>query len=120
MNKITKKLLLTGDKFMPEFHLKQPGFTYSACEPFTKHCERIQKFRETGNLKHLYRNGLGKACFVHDAAHSDSKNLVKGTISDEILKNRSYEIASNHKYGEYQRALASMVIGFLMRKKDQK
>ena len=51
MNKITNKFLLTGDKFMPELHLKEPGF--SACGPFTKRCERIQKFRETGNLKHL-------------------------------------------------------------------
>ena len=55
MNKIINKFLLTGDK-MTELHLKQPGFTYSACRPFTKHRERIQKFRETGNLKHLYRN----------------------------------------------------------------
>ena len=54
MNKIINKFLLTGDKFMPELHLKQPGFTYSACGTFTKHRERIQKFRETGNFKHLY------------------------------------------------------------------
>ena len=47
MNKINNKFLLTGDKFMPELHLKQPGFTYTACEPFTKHPERIQKLRET-------------------------------------------------------------------------
>ena len=46
------KLLLTGDKLMPELHLKQSGFTCSVCEPFTKLCERIWKFRETGNLKH--------------------------------------------------------------------
>ena len=77
---------MTGDKFMPELHLKQPGFTYSVCEPFTKHSERIQKFRETGNLKHLYRNELHKACVSHDAAYSDSKDLAKRTISDKILK----------------------------------
>ena len=52
MNKIINKFLLTGDKFMPELHLKQPGFTYSACGPFTKHHEKIQKLRETANLKH--------------------------------------------------------------------
>ena len=56
MNKIINKFLLTGDKFIPESHLKQPEFTYSACEPFTKHRERIHKFRETSNSKHLYRN----------------------------------------------------------------
>ena len=53
MNKIINKFLLTGDKFIPELHLKQPGFTDSACRPLTKHRERIQKFRETGNLKYL-------------------------------------------------------------------
>ena len=68
INIIINKILLTGDKFMPELHLKQPGFTYSACGIFSKHRERIQKFRETGNLRHLYRNELDKACFVHDAA----------------------------------------------------
>ena len=56
MNKIINRYLLTGDKFMPELHLKQPGFTYSACGPFTKHHERIKKIRETDNLKDLYRN----------------------------------------------------------------
>ena len=66
MNKINNKFLLTGDKFMSELYLKQPGFTHSACGSFTKHCERIQKFRETDNLKHLYRNELDKACFAHD------------------------------------------------------
>ena len=64
--------MLSGDKFMPEFHLKQPGFTYSTCGPFTKHRERIQKFRGTGSLKHLYRNELDKACFAHYAAYSGS------------------------------------------------
>ena len=116
MNKIINKFLLTGDKFMPELHLKQPGFTYSACGPFTKHRERIQKFRETGNLKHLYRNELDKACFAHDAAYSDSKDLAKRTISDKILKDRDYEIARNCKYDGYQRALASMVYKFFNKK----
>ena len=109
MNKILNKFLLAGDKFMSELHLKQPGFTYSSCGPFTKHRERIQKFRETGNLKHLYRNELDKACFAHDAAYSDSKDLAKRTISDKILKNRAYEIARYCGYDGYQRALARMV-----------
>ena len=82
MNKIINKFLLTGNKFMPNLRLKQPGFTYSVCGPFTKHHERIRKFREIGNLKHLYRNELGKACFAHDAAYSDSKDLA----FDKILK----------------------------------
>ena len=53
MNKTINKFLLTGDKFMPELHLKQLEFTYTACGLFTKHCERIQKFRKTRKLKHL-------------------------------------------------------------------
>ena len=96
---------MIGDKFIPKLHIKQPGFTYSACGPFTKHRERIQKFRETGNLKHLYRNELGKACFDHDAVYSDSKDLAKRTISDKTLKDRAYEIARNCKYDVYQKAL---------------
>ena len=75
------KFLLIGDKFMPELHLRQPGFTYSACGPFTKHRE---KFRETGNLKHFYRNELDEACFPHGGAYSDSKDLAKTNISDKI------------------------------------
>ena len=80
MNKISNNFLLTEDKFMPELHLKQPGFTYSASGPFTKHRERIIKFRETANLKHLYRNELDKTCIAHDAAYSDSNYLAKRTI----------------------------------------
>ena len=49
---------------MPQFQLRQPGFTYSAFESFTKHCERVAKFRETGNLKHLYRNELTKLLWL--------------------------------------------------------
>ena len=101
-------VFLPGGKLIPELHLKQPGFTYSACGPFTKHHERIQKFRETGNLKHLHRNELDEACFAHDAAYSDGKDLIKRTIPDKILKDRAYKIARNRNYDEYQRTLASM------------
>ena len=71
--------------------------------------ERNQKFRETVNLKHLYRKELDKVCFYRDAAYSDSKDLAKKTISDKILKDRAYETARNCQYDEHQRALASMV-----------
>ena len=101
---------------MPQLHLKQTGFTYSACGPFTKHRERIQKFRETVKLKYLYRNELDKACFTHDAAFSDSKDLAKRTISDKIFKDRAYEIARNRSYDGYQRALASMAYKFFDKK----
>ena len=100
---------MTVDKFMPKLHLKQPQFTHSACGPFTKHCERIKKFRETEDLKRLYRNELSKVCFARDAAYSDSKNLAKGTISDKILKDRVHKIARNCQYDGYQKAPTSMV-----------
>ena len=64
MNKIVNKFVLKEDRFMPKLHSKQPGFTYIACGPFTKHHKRIENFRETGNLKRLYRIELDKACFL--------------------------------------------------------
>ena len=63
MNDIINKFLLVGDKFMPEMHLRQPGFTYSACGPFTKDKERIQKFKQAGVSRYIYKNELDKACF---------------------------------------------------------
>ena len=81
MNNIINKFLLAGDKFMPEMHLRQPQFTYSACGPFTKHKQRIQKFKETGDTNYIYKSELDKACFAHDATHSDSKDLIKRTVS---------------------------------------
>ena len=112
MNNTINKLLLAGDKFMPEIHLRQPPFTYSACGPFTKHEQIIQKFRETGDTNYIYKNELDKACFVHDAAYSDSKDLTKRTVADKILKNRVFDIAKDPKYDGYQRGLASMVYKF--------
>ena len=73
MNQIVNKFLLAGDKFMPEMHLRQPGFIYSKCGPFTKHKKRIQKFMQTGDTNYIYRTELDQAYFAHDAAYSDSK-----------------------------------------------
>ena len=116
MNKIINKLLLTGDRFIPELHLKQSGLTYSVYGPFTKHRERIQTIRETRNLKYLYRNELDKAYFAHDATYFDSKDLTERTISDKVLEDRAHEIARNHNYDGYQRAFASMVYNFFDKK----
>ena len=112
MNDTINKLLLAGDKFMPEIHLRQPQFTYSACGPFTKYEQRIQKFRETGDTNYIYKNELDTACFVHDAAYSDSKDLTKRTIADKILKNKAFDIAKDSKYDGYQRGLAFIVYKF--------
>ena len=73
MNNIINKFLLTGDKFMPEMHLKQPEFTYSACGPFTKNKERIERFMKTGNTDFIYKNELDKACFQQDMASAKAK-----------------------------------------------
>ena len=88
------------------------GFTYSVCGPFTKHKQRIQKFMLTGDTNYIYRNELDKACFQHDAAYSDSKDLTKTTQSDKALKDKAFEIANNPKYDGYQRGLASMFYKF--------
>ena len=112
MNNIINKFLLTGDKFMSEMHLKQPGFTYSVCGPFTKHKERIKKFEQTGDTRYIYRNELDKACCQHDAAYEDNKDLLNRTRADKILRGKTYAIASNPQYDGYQRGLASMVYKF--------
>ena len=86
MNEIVNKFLLARDKFMTETHLKQHGFTYSACGPFTKNKERIQKFKETGDTSYIYKNELDKACFQHDMAYGNFKDLARRTASDKVLK----------------------------------
>ena len=112
MNQILNKFLLVGDTFMPEMHLKQPGFTYSACGPFTKNKERIEKFMQTGNTDFIYKNELDKACFQHDMAYGKSKDLAKTTQSDKVLRYKAFRIASDPKYDGYERGLASMVYKF--------
>ena len=109
MNEIINKCLLAGDKFMPEMHLRQPGFTYNACGPLTKNKERIEKFMKTGNTKFICKNELDKACFQHDMAYGKSKDLKKRAQSDKLLRDKAFKIASDPKYDGYQRGLASML-----------
>ena len=112
MNNIINKFLLVGDKFMPEMHLRQPKFVYSACGPFTRHKERIKEFKRTGDTRLLYRNELDKACFKHDTAYTKYKDVENRLISDQKLRNNAYDIASNPIYDGYQRGLARMVHKF--------
>ena len=86
---------------MPEMHLKQPGFTYSACGPFTKNKERIEKFMQTGNTDFIYKNELDKACFQHDMAYGKTKDLVKRTQSDKVSKDKAFRITSDPNYDVY-------------------
>ena len=90
-------------------HLKQPGFTYSACGPFTKNKERIQKFKETGDTSYIYKNELDKACFQHDMTYGNFKDLKRRIASDKILRDKAFNITKNPKCDGYQRGLASMV-----------
>ena len=118
INEIVNKFLLVGDKFMLEMYLKQPGFTYSACGPFTRNKERIEKFMQTGNTDFIYRNELDKACFQHDMVYGKSKILVKRTQSDKVLRDKTFKNASDPKYG-YQRGLASVVYKFFGKKSSE-
>ena len=110
------KFLLPGDKFMPEMHLRQPQFIYSACGPFTRHKERIKKFKQTGDTRYIYRNELNKACFQHDPPYADNKDLINRTKADKVLRDKTYNIASNPEYYCYQRGLASMGYKFFDKK----
>ena len=71
MNEIVSKFLLAGEKIMPEVHLRQSRFAYIACGPFTKNKERIQRFKETGDLRNIYQNEIDKACLQHDMSYGD-------------------------------------------------
>ena len=101
---------------MPEMHLRQPQFVYSACGPFTRHKERIKEFKRTGDTRYIYRNELDKACFQHDSAYVDHKDLIHRTEADKVLKDKVYDIASNPEYDGYQRGLVSMVYMFFDKK----
>ena len=73
-------------------------------------------FKETGDTNYIYKNELDKACFTHDAAYSDSKDLTKRTVADKILRNRALNLAKDPKYDGYQRRLAYMVYKFFDKK----
>ena len=118
MNKIVNKFLLAGYKFMPEMHLKQPGFTFIACVLLTKNKERIKKIKRTGNTNYIYKNELDKACFQHGMAYVDFKVLAKRTAFDKVLKDKVFNIAKSPKYYRYKRGIASMVYKFFDKKTE--
>ena len=94
---------------MQEMHLKQPGFTYSACGPFTRNKERAEKFMQTWNAESIFKNELDKACFQHDMANAKSKDLIKRTQSGKVLRDKAFKVASGPKFDGYQRRLTCMV-----------
>ena len=105
MDEIVNKflLVLAGDKFMPEMHLKQPRFTYSVCGSFTKNREKIQKFKETGDINYIYKNDLDKACFQHDMAYGDFKDLARRAPSDKVFRDKTFNVDKNPKNDGYQK-----------------
>ena len=104
---------MAGDKL----HWIQVGlFTYSACCEFNKHRERIQKLLRRVYLNHIYKNRLDKTCFAPDAAYSDKNDSGNRTVSDKVLRDRAYEIATNSICDGYERGLASMAYKFLTRR----
>ena len=109
MNEIVNMFLSAGDKFMPEMHLKQPRFTYSAYGSFTKNKEKIQKFKETQDTSYIYKNELDKACFQHEMAYGDFKDLARRTASDKDFRDKWFNIAKNSRYDGYQRGLVFIV-----------
>ena len=109
MNDIINTFLLVGDKLMPEMHLRQPIFVYSACGPFTRHKERIKEFKRTVNTRYVYRNELDKACFKHDVTYAKYTDVENRLIAGDKSQNSGYDIAINREYDGYQRGLASMV-----------
>ena len=119
MNNVINKFLLVGDKFMPEMHLRQPQFVYSACDPFTRHKERIKEFKRTDDTRYIYRNELDEACFQHDSAYADHKDLINRTKADKVLREKAYNVTSNPKYDGYQRGLVIMVYNFLRKRLRQ-
>ena len=115
MNEIVHTFLLVGDKFMPEMHLKQPGFTYSACGPFTKNKEKILKFKETRDTSYIYKNELDRACFEHDMAYGDFKDLKRRTASDKVLRDKAFNIAKNPNIMGIKEGLLLWFINFLIK-----
>ena len=116
MDEIVNNFLLAGDKFMPEMHLRQPEFTYSACGPFRKNKGKIQKFKETGDSRYIFQNKLYKTSFQDDKPYEYFKDLSGGIASDKIMRDKAFNIAKNPKYDRYQRGLASMVYKFFDKK----
>ena len=90
-------------------HLKQPGFTHSVCCLFTKNKDRIEKLMQTGNRGYICKIDLDKACFQHDTAYGEYKDLNTRIQSDKVLRDKTFEIVSNAKSDGYQRGLASIV-----------
>ena len=103
---------------MPDMDVRQPGFISGTCGPFMKNKERMQKFKEKGDMQYVYQKELDKACFQHGMAYGDFKDLTKRTASDKIFRDKAFNIAENSKHDGYQKGLVSMINKFFDKKKS--
>ena len=94
----------------------KPVFTCSACGPFAKTEERIQKLKETGDSQYIYQKEVDKTCFQHDMVYGDFKDLTRRTAADKALQDKAFNIAKNAKYNRYQRGLALVVYSLFDKK----
>ena len=122
MTEIVSKFLLAGDKYMRDMHLTQlaaldkSGFTYKACGPFTENKERIQKFIKAGYSRSICQNELDKACFQHDMAYGNFKDLTRRIASDKIFRDKAFNIAKNLNMMDINVDLHHWFINFLVKK----
>ena len=111
MNEIVNKFLLAGDRFMAEMHLRQPDLRIVLVDQLQKIKNELKRFKEAGDSRYIYQNELDKACFQHDMAYGDFKDLNGRTFVDKV-----FNIAKEPKYDGYQCKLASMVYKFVDKK----
>ena len=102
---------------MSEMHLKQLGFTYNTCGPFTKNKERIKKLKEKGDSRYIYQNEVNKACYQHDIAYGDFKDLSRSTIADKVLHDKAFYVAKIPNVMDINVDLLQWFINFLIKKR---
>ena len=102
-----KKFLLAWDKFFHGIHLRQPGFIYSACKLIFKTRKKIRRSNETGDSRYIYEIEIDKACFLHDMAYADFKDISTRTASDKAILDKAFNIAKN--------GFASITYNFFMK-----
>ena len=107
--------LSARDTFMLEMHLRQLGFTYSACGPLPKKKEKMQKLKETGDLRHIYQNELDKSCFQHDMAYGDFKDLPRKAASDKVLRDKAFNLLKTQNMMNMYIELHQWFIHFLIK-----
>ena len=111
MNEIVNKFLLAGNKFMPEMHLKQPGFLIVPVGYLLKTKKGFQNLKKQ-EIQVIFT----KACFQHNMDYGDFNDLKRRAASDKVLRDKAFDIAKNPKYDGYQRGLASIVYNFFDKK----